>query len=422
MAEAQGPLRETLPEQLRAFLPPNIIVDVDDEGYIERITDRFEREHKTMGEKIRRMKLIVRKYNSIVKQVKKDLKSSDEITQMAALITAILMETGIRPGRAGNRIVKTVDGEEVEIETFGAITLGPAHVKFVRKSFAELDFLGKAGTTNTASLSDRQIIGVLQDYVNKAQTSGSEYIFVTSDGRRFTKSNLDGYFTKNFKGVSPTDFRKLRATDAVLQALRDRQEGLYEEIRGFVAEESENLKERVVESLVATVNAAVTEAAKALSHDSGPSVTQTSYINPDILLRFLSTGRAAENLKSAILDGRTQLAFDPMTFVEMASPKSLAASSRTATLRALLEDLEEELDTPLLELPEQQKLAVTFNVDVGQPIWYGKYKNKRGIITGFKTNEKGDTIIIVEQVPNPTGRKQPVELKLFKIRPREEAV
>jgi hypothetical protein len=65
------------------------------------------------------------------------------------------------------------------------------------------------------------------------------------------------------------------------------------------------------------------------------------------------------------------------------------------------------------------KAAKTFTVDVGQPIWYGKYKNKKGVITEIKSNEKGDTIIVVEQVPNPTGRKQPKEMKLFKVRPRE---
>jgi hypothetical protein len=66
------------------------------------------------------------------------------------------------------------------------------------------------------------------------------------------------------------------------------------------------------------------------------------------------------------------------------------------------------------------KVAKTFKVDVGQPIWYGKYKNKRGIIKEFKSNDKGDAIIVVEQIPNPTGRKQPKEMKLFKIRPRKE--
>lgn len=62
-------------------------------------------------------------------------------------------------------------------------------------------------------------------------------------------------------------------------------------------------------------------------------------------------------------------------------------------------------------------IAKSFQLDVGDPILYGKYKNKKGIIKGFRTDEKsGDPIVIVEPFPNESGRKQDQELKLFKIR------
>jgi len=64
--------------------------------------------------------------------------------------------------------------------------------------------------------------------------------------------------------------------------------------------------------------------------------------------------------------------------------------------------------------------AKTFKIEVGDPIWYGKYKNKKGIVKGFKGNDKGDTIVVIE--PDPKGRKQNKELKLFKIRPRKAHV
>ena len=57
-----------------------------------------------------------------------------------------------------------------------------------------------------------------------------------------------------------------------------------------------------------------------------------------------------------------------------------------------------------------------FKLDIGMPILYGKYKNKKGVIKGFKVGPKGDPIVVVEQVPNDSGRKQDKELKLFKIR------
>ena len=99
MAKSQAPLRAAIPEELRNFLPENIVVEVDETGNIERITDRFENEHLTLGKKIDKMHALVRDYNKIAKQVKKDLKSGDEVMKLSALITAIMMETGIRPGK-----------------------------------------------------------------------------------------------------------------------------------------------------------------------------------------------------------------------------------------------------------------------------------------------------------------------------------
>ena len=59
--------------------------------------------------------------------------------------------------------------------------------------------------------------------------------------------------------------------------------------------------------------------------------------------------------------------------------------------------------------------AKTFTLNVGDPILYGKYKNKKGLIKEFKSDEKsGDPIVVIE--PTPKGRKQDKDLKLFKIR------
>lgn len=58
--------------------------------------------------------------------------------------------------------------------------------------------------------------------------------------------------------------------------------------------------------------------------------------------------------------------------------------------------------------------AKSFDINVGDPILFGKYLNKPGRITDFGTSEKGDPTVIVE--PDPTGRKQEKELKLFRLR------
>jgi hypothetical protein len=60
------------------------------------------------------------------------------------------------------------------------------------------------------------------------------------------------------------------------------------------------------------------------------------------------------------------------------------------------------------------KLAKSFNLNIGDPVLFGKYKNKKGVIKGFKTGPKGDPIVVIEPVPK--GRKQDKEVKLFRIR------
>jgi len=334
IAESQAPLRETVPEDIRAFLPKNIVVEVDQSGVISKVTDRFENEHVTLAKKIEKMHKIVKHYNKIARQVKKDLKSNDELTRMAALITAIIMETGIRPGKEGNHVVKMEDGKEIEIETFGAITLGPKHVKFVRDSFASMEFIGKKGGTNMASLSDAAILKILKGYVEKAKKGGSKFIFTTDRGEQFTYTDLQRYFRERLGDFAPTDFRKLKATETVLNNLREAQADLYSRIKGFAKEQGDDLRERVAKEIAATLDAAYHKAQEALSHED-VATTIRSYVNPEIVLRFLSQGGVADTLEQAILGGKTKLLFDPQTFVQKALGK-------TASLQDILDDLEDE--------------------------------------------------------------------------------
>jgi len=70
------------------------------------------------------------------------------------------------------------------------------------------------------------------------------------------------------------------------------------------------------------------------------------------------------------------------------------------------------------------RLAKTFTINKGQPVWYGKYKNQRGIVKDFGVSDKGDPTITLEQLPAPSSnkpsRKSPKTMSLFKIRPRVE--
>lgn len=52
--------------------------------------------------------------------------------------------------------------------------------------------------------------------------------------------------------------------------------------------------------------------------------------------------------------------------------------------------------------------------EVGDLVTYGKYQNKKGRITGFSSDPKGNPIVIVEPVPK--GKKQTKMIPLFRIR------
>lgn len=318
LSEHQEPLRRILPEEMMKFLPANLVVKVDPNHEIEEISALFDIERKSIENKIMVQKLLVRKYNAVVAKVKKDMKSSDPDTKMCAVITAIMMETGIRPGKEGNAAtIRTEDGDKVVVETFGAATLSPEHLNFIRDDFVELSFVGKKGGTNTAQIRDQELIRILRLYAEDARKGNQKFIFKHADGKVFQYNTLIRYFYENFKHFRPTDFRKLKATQEVLDSLVLEQKALYKKIRGFIEEQKEDLKERVAEEIILAVKRAYEKAQEALSHDN-VGTTIGAYINPEILLRFLSRGSIEDNLEKVLLSGKSTLAFDPDVFIQKA--------------------------------------------------------------------------------------------------------
>jgi len=351
LTESRRPLAQVLPEDLLKFLPSKLVVEVDPDGTIKMITSRFDRQIKDWAQKIRRQKNLILKYNDIVKRVKKDLRSTNERVRLSALLTSILMETGIRPGsRTQQTFVRDPDtGKKVAVETFGAVSLGPKHVKFVRENFVELRFQGKQNSTNLATISDSAVLSVLKDYVDKALGSGSKYVFVMADGAQFTEGMLAGYLKRNFGELDPTDFRKLRATEMFLETLRSKEAQMYQEILEDADSQEDLLRDRVVSAISKALVEAQDAAASALSHGSGKNVTVGSYINPVVLLDFFSRGKAADTLRSAVLNKKPVLAFDPKTFLELASARNVASHLILGGEAASLQDLLDKLLTMMTD-------------------------------------------------------------------------
>ena len=226
-------IKTKLGEEFFNFLPDSLVVETDNSGKITKLYNRFREKFENLGEKIEVQRELVTNYTKIKRSVRKDLKSEDNTLKIKALVVSILMETGIRPGEHGNQVYKT-DTDEYE-ETFGAITLMPKHIRFVRANVAQLKFVGKRTTVNIAELRDAQIVKVLKDMVGRVSTkksavTGSKFIFVFDSGKVLTQSIVNTYLKKKLRRLRMTDFRKLKATHSILESLKEEQTDLYTKV------------------------------------------------------------------------------------------------------------------------------------------------------------------------------------------------
>lgn len=340
----QKTLKEKIPPEIRVFLPPTISIDVDKDGFVSGMNDIFSNKTYTLAEKIKTQKELLKKYNSIVKKVQEDMESEDEFKKLSAIITSIIMETGIRPGKKGNKTIKEVDGKKIEVETFGAVTLKRSHLKFLKNGFVELRFEGKKGSINTALLEDKHLIKVLKDYIENGLIKGSDYLFVSSDGKQYSYQDLTRYFKKNFNGFKITDFRKLKATQEVFDGLNEERKSMLKQIKQIAKTETDDLAQRTTEIIAQCINKAHERAQVALNHESGKT-TEKAYINPEVLLNFLNGGTQRKTLEDCILSGKTKLHFDPMSFVRESktASRSLYATGRKLDSFETLVDILENL-------------------------------------------------------------------------------
>jgi hypothetical protein len=76
--------------------------------------------------------------------------------------------------------------------------------------------------------------------------------------------------------------------------------------------------------------------------------TQKSYINPQVLLQFLSTTSMQESLKACVVSGKTKLQFDPMMFIreaqKTASRRFFATGGRIENLEIIIDILDHLFD------------------------------------------------------------------------------
>lgn len=317
-------------EELLEFFPKSIGVRVDGSGKLEEMVSHFDAMVEIYKVKARKQVELVERYNEVVAQVKRDMKSSDPDTRLLALMLGITMETGLRPGSegAGLNVRDPESGEEVWVDTFGVTTLKRGHVAKIRDDFVKVQFPGKKGAMNVGEVRDSDIVKGIARILNGVDAKGNvkgNFLFVSKDGSRLTDAQFRAYISSRWSDLSPYDFRRLKATSVVFDRLKSSVEGLMLDIRREKEKAKGNLEDKVVDMIVASLGEAYSKAQAALSHED-VSVTIDKYVNPQVVMAFLSSAGLPDTLDDLLLEGgAVEVRFNVHDFIERAVGKKLAA-------------------------------------------------------------------------------------------------
>jgi DNA topoisomerase IB len=284
---------------MRDLFPPGIVVDLDSNGNIAYIADRFENQTRDLEFKVLTNKLMASRWKAIQNRLREDFHAQNDATRTAATVLRLIAETGIRPGQHGNRVFVDETGRRVvrggvrEEPTYGAVTLLAEHVTFPTDGTARLEFRGKMGSVNRAEVRDPELVQRLREFVAR----GGSQLFTLRDGRAFDKNELAYYLNHapEFEGIAATDFRKYVASQEALTDLYESLPRIARELASANAPSDERINSIVRQA----VEQAMERAQKRLSHESS-TTTKKSYINPEVVLSFLQ-GSVGPTLPEVVL-------------------------------------------------------------------------------------------------------------------------
>lgn len=285
-----------IPEKLLAFIPKHLGFKIDNDHHT-KLVEHFGNKKKTMLAKIEESRLVLLHRNEIMSRVAEDLKSPDEKTRMTAFIVRMGVMTGFRTGTKGNKVTHTdrETGKKTTEQTYGATTLRKKHIKAMKDGIATISFKGKKGTVNTGEIDDAEMVRHLQSFLEGKNSN--DYVFTTKKRRTVKNSDVNAYVQPY--GITYTDFRKMRATREVFEKLRDDSEKLYADIAKAQDANREKTQKKVVAAIMAHLQKIFAQAQKSLSHEN-VQTTINSYVNPMVVMNFLSTGKVYDELEEAV--------------------------------------------------------------------------------------------------------------------------
>jgi hypothetical protein len=308
-------------KDLLDLLPPQVYFELGPNREILAIKESFGREQKNWEVMSKKISYIAKHFNDMVKEVKKDLNSGDETTKLLALMMAITIETGLRPGAIGNaaNIIDPVTGEKILIDTFGVTTLQVQHIKNIRDGFAEVQFPGKKGTDQIAQLTDNDIVNALKQILSTTSLQGdTAMLFVTKSGQHIDDTQMRTYVQSKWQDISPTDFRKFVATRNFYNYVKQATDTFRVRLLDELANGREILKETIIKGVTEIITEAVESKKQVLNHKEGNDAWK-SYISPKVILAYLANGGLDDTLEDILIDNKNvRFYFDFKDFIKFA--------------------------------------------------------------------------------------------------------
>jgi hypothetical protein len=337
-------LTSVLPKKVLDYLPKKMVIDLDPDGQIVDIYSRYANKDKNLGVKIYKQREFMKVKDNFEQLLNKGMLSRDNSIKMMSLIIAVMYDTGIRPGDDEPGLsyanIET-EGPETQdkkkpkpirelVDTFGSISLEPQHFR-VLDGITNLGFYGKSGVFNKAQISNQLLNRVIKEVIIRFALEGQEKPLFSVDGVGYNAKQLQTFYVgllrasgmQDITGHSMTDLRKLKSSTVLHEYLVSNKKELEDKILAIENVFSKKAYKQITDVIVSHIDSAVKKSEVALNHTS-MNMTINSYINPQVILNFLSTSGEIENSFGDLLVSGGKITFDVQGFVIKASQSRFA--------------------------------------------------------------------------------------------------
>jgi hypothetical protein len=363
---------------LEDMLPSSIILKTTVDSFLKEELSAFGNSVKDEIYKTTVMSNTLARWNDLVSVLNRDLNSSDELTRLTAMATSLVVHSGIRPGERGESFpgqdIDTLPETEIltdtgKVRTMGSAGLKASHLAILRRDKAQLEFVGKGGTTYLADLSDEDLIKALEQHVAQVTARGGGDIFRTSDGKRHvTNKSINEYIKEKLKlsgnavpvveevdngkwevkkelPITAYAFRRLVATQTFYDSLRDRKPDLAVQLRklklGLVEDMTrvavKEAKLRITYVVQEGLDKAMEDVRKILNHSEASAFRHAinNYVNHRVIIEYLSMSGVMRSMEEIVGEGYSvQIKFDPLDFFKKMMEEFPVAPETTAAVVA----------------------------------------------------------------------------------------